>query len=214
MTSIPQKPLEDFLHACRRVGQYNLLLCRSGNLSCRLDDDHILITATRSWLADLQPHQVSLLRLSDGQQLNAASPSVETRFHLGILRQRKDVNVVLHFQSPAATTLACSRPETINFFVIPEVPFYIGPVAVIPYIDPGSADLADAVIPAMAAHNLAVLTSHGQVTVGKDYNDALQRAAFFELACDILLRGADRTQPLTPKAAADQIASGNTAGKI
>jgi ribulose-5-phosphate 4-epimerase/fuculose-1-phosphate aldolase len=154
------------------------------------------------------------LRISDGRQVNAAKPSVETRFHLGILRQRKDVNVVLHFQSPAATTLTCSGPETINFFVIPEVPYYIGPVKVLPYIDPGSADLAAAVIPAMAEHNLTVLTSHGQVTVGKDYNEALQRAAFFELACEVILRGGDKVRPLTDRAAAEQMAGGKSAGKI
>lgn len=167
-----------------------------------------MITATRSWLADLTLDQVSLLRLSDGQQLNDAKPSVETRFHLGILRQRPDVNVVLHFQSPAATTITCGDPARVNFFVIPEIPYYIGPIAVLPYIDPGSADLAAAVVPAMRDHNLAILTHHGQVTVGRDYNEALQRAAFFELACDMICRGGDGVHALTATAVEQLLRAG------
>src|SRR3954449_1437011 len=122
MLAIPDESLTSFVTACHRAAAYGILKCSSGNLSCRLDDERVMITATRSWLADLTPAQVSLLRLSDGEVLNDAKPSVETRFHLGILRDRRDVNVVLHFQSPAATTLTCGEPEGVNFFVIPEIP--------------------------------------------------------------------------------------------
>jgi ribulose-5-phosphate 4-epimerase/fuculose-1-phosphate aldolase len=167
-----------------------------------VNGDRALVTATRSWLADLTAQDVSLVRISDGAPLSEAKPSVETRFHLGILKQRPEVNVVLHFQSPAATTLTCSRPERVNFFVIPEIPYYIGPIGIVPFIEPGSAALAEAVIAAMKDHNLVILTNHGQVTVGKDYKEALQRATFFELACEIILRGGNHVQPLGDEAVA------------
>jgi len=35
--------------------------------------------------------------------------------------------------------------------------------------------------------HLAILKNHGLVTVGKDFNDAIQKAVFFEMACRILL---------------------------
>src|SRR5437763_14416889 len=98
MNTIPEPNLTAFVTACHRVAAYGLLKCSSGNLSCRLDDERVMITATRSWLADLTPDQVAVLRLSDGAVLNDAKPSVETRVHLGILRERRAVNVVLHFQ--------------------------------------------------------------------------------------------------------------------
>jgi ribulose-5-phosphate 4-epimerase/fuculose-1-phosphate aldolase len=212
MLHVAQQQLDEFVTACHRVAGYGLLKCSSGNLSCRIDAEHVLITATRSWLADITTEQVALLRLSDGEVLNNVKPSVESRFHLGILRSRPDVNVVLHFQSPGATTLTCADPANTNFFVIPEIPYYIGPIAVVPYIDPGSADLAAAVVPAMHDHNLAILTHHGQVTVGRDHNEALQRAVFFELACDILVRGGDRVRPLTPAAVDELLAHSRAAG--
>ena len=69
-------------------------------------------------------------------------PSVEIRFHAGILRTRPDVNVVMHFQTPFAATVACRRRRMPNFFVIPEIPYYIGDIVAVPYHAPGTQDLA------------------------------------------------------------------------
>jgi ribulose-5-phosphate 4-epimerase/fuculose-1-phosphate aldolase len=38
--------------------------------------------------------------------LNQKKPTVEIRFHSGIMRERDDVNWILHFQSPFATAVA------------------------------------------------------------------------------------------------------------
>ena len=40
---------------------------------------------------------------------------------------------------------------------------------------------------AMKDSNIVILANHGLVTVGVDFNDAIQRAVFFELACQILI---------------------------
>jgi ribulose-5-phosphate 4-epimerase/fuculose-1-phosphate aldolase len=58
--------------------------------------------------------------------------SAECGFHIGILRARQDVTVILHFQSPFATAIACSGKDYKYFNVITEIPYYIGAVAVIP----------------------------------------------------------------------------------
>jgi ribulose-5-phosphate 4-epimerase/fuculose-1-phosphate aldolase len=81
--------------------------------------------------------------------------------------------------------------------VIPEIPFYIGAIADVPYLMPGSTDLAAAVTEAMATHDLAQLRHHGQVVAGTDPNDVIQKARFFELACEIVLHGGDSVRPLS-----------------
>ncbi len=193
---------EAFAAAARRAGALRLMQCSSGNLSCRLDAGRMLVKASRAWMADLTSQQVALCNIADGASLNGQTPSVEIAFHAGILRCRPDVNVVLHFQTPAATTLACGHPEAMNFFVIPEIPVYIGAIGIVGFLDPGSLPLADAVTEAMKTHNLAILKNHGMVTVGKSYDEAIQRAVFFELACEIILRGGSRVEPLPAEAAA------------
>ena len=190
-----------FVEAAHRTAEHGLLRCSSGNLSWRLNDALCLVTATGSWLGNLTPAQVAICRVVDGAPVNSVKPSVEAGFHTGILRARPDIRVVLHFQSPAATAFACRRDvETVNFAIIPEVPVYIGSIAVVPYLQPGSAELARAVIPAMQDHNLLLLRNHGLVTVGRDLDDALQKAAFFELACQVLLTAGDQAQLLTEPA--------------
>ena len=187
MESIPAGRLEQFVAAAHRVVDYGLTHCASGNLSCRLDESRMLITATGAWMADLTAAQVALCRISDCASLNGAKPSKEIAFHAGVLRARRDVEVVLHFQSPCATTIACRDPQVTDFSVIPEIPYYVGPVAAVPYLPPGSRELADAVTVAMADHDMAVLRNHGQVTAGASFDDALEKAVNFEFACRVVL---------------------------
>jgi ribulose-5-phosphate 4-epimerase/fuculose-1-phosphate aldolase len=191
----------EFIRAAHAVGRHGLTLASSGNLSWRIDQERMLITATSCWKSELNAAQIAVCRLSDGASLNGVKPSVETGFHRGILLQRPDVNVVLHFQSPNATTLACSRRLNLKrFFVIPEIPFYLGPIAAVPYKDPGSALLAQAVIRAMRRHNMIILRNHGEVTAGRDFQETLQRAIFFEFACGIVLRTGPHLRPMSSAA--------------
>ena len=113
------------------------------------------------------------------------------------------MNAVMHFQSPFATTLACRPADGIAFSVIPEIPFYIGPIGQVSYLTPGSQELADAVIAVMRDHDLAVMANHGQVTVATSLDQALQNAEFFELACQIIVQNGPDLRPLTPEAVAD-----------
>lgn len=199
-----QKYFKEFITAARRVAEHGLVLCGSGNLSWRVTDGHVLVTVTNSWMGNMSKDQVAVCRIDDGATLNGKNPSKEIGFHAAILRERVDVNVVLHFQSPCATTIACRKPQVENFFVIPELPYYIGPVAVVPYLTPGSRELAEAVTAAIKDHDITILRNHGQVTVGKDFDEVIEKAMFFELACKIILMAGCDVQLLSEEAVADQ----------
>ena len=200
-SNISEECLEKFVSAARRVASHGLVLCGSGNLSWRIDDQTMLISTTCSWLAELTREQVAVCRIRDGACLNSKIPSIELGFHRAILCERRDVNVVLHFQSPYATILACRKDQTYDcLYVIPEIPCYIGPVAVVPYLEPGSDCLAAAVASALRDHDLANLRNHGQVTVGGDFHEAFQRAAYFEFASAICVRGGESVECLGKEA--------------
>ena len=181
--------LTAFVQACHKVAQYDLISCSSGNLSWRIEPDTALLSASGAWLAELTPEQVAACDIDTGRCINGKVPTCESVFHLGILKTRPEMTVVLHFQSPFATAIACGDLENLDFNVIIEVPLYIGAVATVPYLPPGSAELAQAVVDAFKnpQTHMAILKNHGMVTVGKDFDDAIQKAVFFELACRILL---------------------------
>lgn len=200
---ITDEQIGTFVAQAHRVGAAGLTVCSSGNLSWRIGDE-VLISGTGSWVPSLEREKVSVCRLSTGEVLNGVKPSMESGFHLGVLRERPDVDVVLHFQSPYATAVACMKERPADFNVTAEVPCHVGrEIPAIPYYRPGSPELAHAVVTAMRDHNSILLLKHGQVVCGKDFNQAFERAMFFEMACRIIIQSGGAYTVLTPAEIAD-----------
>lgn len=194
---ITQEDINQFVEMAHRVGGAGLTICSSGNLSWRRGDE-VLISGTGSWVPELTADRVSVCRLSDGEVLNGIRPSMESVFHMGVMREREDVGCVLHFQSPYATAVACRKVLPANFNFTAECPIHVGEeIPMIPYYRPGSPQLAEAVVAAMRTHNSVMLLKHGQVTCGTDFNQALERAMFFEMACRIAVLNGGNVDPLT-----------------
>ncbi|MCI0498365.1 MAG: class II aldolase/adducin family protein [Planctomycetales bacterium] len=196
-----ESQIKTFVSACRKAAALGLIQCSSGNLSWRIGPDTALLSVSRSWLGELTDDQVAACSIETGRCINGKTPTCESVFHLGILKNRPEINVVLHFQSPHATAIACGTPEKHDYNVIIEIPVYVGTPAAVDYLPPGSRELAQAVIEAFgdSQTHMAFLKNHGLVTIGKDFNDAIQKAVFFELACRILMTNPD-AQPIPPAA--------------
>lgn len=191
--------IEEFIRQAHRVGDAGLTVCSSGNLSWRIGEE-ALVSGTGSWVPSLPKEKVAQVKIATGETLNGVKPSMESGFHLGVLRERPDVNVVLHFQSPYATAVSCMKQKPENFNVTAEVPCHVGrEIPIIPYFRPGSPELATAVIAAMKEHNSILLTNHGQVVCGKDFDQAFERAMFFEMACRIIILTGGKYDVLTPQ---------------
>lgn len=196
---ITNEQIELYLAQAHRYGDAKLMLCSSGNLSWRIGDE-ALVSGTGSWVPTLRREKVAVCSIADGKSLNGVKPSMESTFHLGVLRERPDVNVVLHFQSEYATAVACMKNKPTDFNVTAEVPCHVGrEIPVIPYYRPGSPELAAAVVAAMRDHNSVLLTNHGQVVCGKDFDQVYERATFFEMACRIIVQSGGDYSVLTPE---------------
>lgn len=194
---ITDKDIELFLQQAHRVGDAGLTICSSGNISWRIGEE-ALISGTGSWVPSLPKEKVAICRIATGESLNGVKPSMESGFHLGILRERPDVNVVLHFQSPYATAVACMAKLPENLNVTAEIPCHVGSdIPVVPYFRPGSVELAEHVKDALKDHNSCLLRKHGQVVCGKDFDEAFERAMFFEMACRIIILTGGHYEVLT-----------------
>ena len=108
--------IEEFIKQAHRVGEAGLTICSSGNLSWRIGDE-ALVSGTGSWVPTLQKEKVSQCTVATGEVLNGVKPSMESGFHLGVLRARPDVNVVLHFQSPYATAVSCMKKKPVREYL-------------------------------------------------------------------------------------------------
>ena len=193
-----QEIMKQFVFWAQQAATHNLVQCSSGNLSQRLDDTQILVSATGSWLSSLSTDQVSIVSLATGESLNGIRPTGELPLHLGIMQERPDINAVLHFQSVAATSLCCATYVP-DYNVIIEVPLYIGKVATLPYLKPGSTELAQAVRQLPQDIRMVQMSNHGQIAMGSSLEEVVQMAVFFELACQIILNNANKVNVLLEK---------------
>ncbi len=201
--AVTRQDIDLFVEYARKVGKAGLTVCSSGNLSLRVGEE-VMISGTGSWVPELRPEQVSVCRLATGEVLNGVKPSMESVFHLGVMREREDVGCVLHFQSPYATAVACRKERPVDFNFTAECPIHVGrEIPMIPYFRPGSPELAAHVVEAMKDHDSVMLLKHGQVVCGKDFAQAFERAMFFEMACRIAVLNAGNVDPLTSSEIAD-----------
>lgn len=195
--------IEEFVRQAHRCGNANLMLCSSGNISWRVGNE-VIITGTGSWVPSIDKTKVSICDLATGDSMNGVKPSMENPFHFGVLRARPDVNVVLHFQSEYATIVSCMKELPTNFNVTAEVAIHVGAeIPVVPYFRPGSKELGDGVTDALRNHNSTLLRNHGQVVCGKNFDDAYEKAMFFEMACRIIVQTRGEYTVLTEEEMAD-----------
>ncbi|HAH58667.1 MAG TPA: class II aldolase family protein [Bacteroidales bacterium] len=183
--------IDEFIHWAPAAGAYKLIQCSSGNLSQRLDNNTMLVSGTGSWLSTIRRGQISVVDMKDGKSTNGIRPTGELPMHLEIMRQRKEINTILHFQSEAATSLCCADYIP-DYNVIIEVPLYVGKVATLPYLPPGSSELVQAVRHLPIDIRMVQLRNHGQIAMGSSLMEVIQMAVFFELACKVIINNADQ----------------------
>jgi ribulose-5-phosphate 4-epimerase/fuculose-1-phosphate aldolase len=185
--SVSDEVMSEFASRGREVASKGLVNCSSGNISFRLNEECILISQTGCWLENMTEVNISVMNIRDGSSINQIIPSGEWKLHAGIYKQRPDVNVILHFQSPNATTLACIDKKP-DYNAIIEIPLYIGNIPHVPFLMPGSIELANAVAEQCITYNVIQLSNHGQVAIGRNYKEVVERAVFFELSCSIIIK--------------------------
>jgi L-fuculose-phosphate aldolase len=113
------------------------------------------------------------------------NPTSELDLHLRILRCRSDVGAVVHAHPPAATAFAVAGLD-LTSFALAELILLVGPVPLVPYATPGSAELGVRVAGFIERHDALLLANHGAVTVGRTLDEAWNRMESLEHAARIL----------------------------
>ncbi len=123
----------------------------AGNISCRLDDDSILITPTDACLGRLQPQD--LVRVdAQGQAPAGARPSKTIVLHRRIYGADPSARCVIHTHSTHLVALTLKGVWRDSDIVPPITPYYVmkvGHVPLIPYHRPGAAEVGELVAQAI-----------------------------------------------------------------
>lgn len=159
------------VHTCRQMNATGINQGTAGNLSARLDADSFLITPSSLAYDKMTPADVMKMNFN-GEYEGKHRPSSEWRFHRDILRERRDIDVVLHCHSVFATTLAVHHKQIPSFHYMTGV---AGGTTIrcARYATFGTQALSDAALEALEGRLACLLGQHGQISLGKDLSHAL-----------------------------------------
>ena len=180
---------EAFCRFCGLLYQAKLVSGVGGNVSAR-GPEGIFLTPSGYSLRDVTVSMVAIVD-EKGSLLDGPRPTKDMDMHLGILQARPEVNVVCHVHGAdliAASCLIKPGPDTLPP-ITPGFVYYAHPLAMIPFMVPGSKALTRTVTEHFSkTSSLALLMqNHGLVTVGKDFDEALNIAEEIDEAAKIFL---------------------------
>jgi L-fuculose-phosphate aldolase len=166
---------------CRRSGAQGWCPGTLGNISV-LDPNaqRLYIKRSGADLNRLRLEDVLTLDTSGSVLEGKGNPSIETNFHLGIYRVRKDVRAVFHIHPPFATAYAVKGAKIP--MVTEAAQIVLSDVPLISHAAAGSAQLAEKVASGFtdAKVRALLLRNHGLVAVGKTLEDGYQTTALVE----------------------------------
>ncbi|QBR70440.1 class II aldolase [Beijerinckiaceae bacterium] len=171
---------QSIIDACKSMTAQGINQGTAGNISVRWQAG-VLITPSGLPYDEMAVEDIVFMNM-DGSYQHKLPPSSEWRFHRDILKNRPDVNAVVHAHSIHATAFAICGME------IPAVHYMIaaagGPtIRCAPYATYGTAELSDFVLEALADRSCALLANHGMIATGPDLREALWLAVELETLC-------------------------------
>jgi len=175
------------VRAGRDLYRQGMMAGTAGNLSARLDESRVLITPSGVAKGRLRTEDLIVISM-DGKVLEGrGKPSSETGMHLAIYQRFPQVMAVIHAHPPMATALAAAH-RLLAVEALAEALYLLGSVPVVPYLPPGSQQLAERVADALQQGDGALLQNHGAVTVGTTVEAARCKMEVLEALAGVTFR--------------------------
>lgn len=160
---------EEIIKIGKRLDMRRLVVARAGNLSSRIDENNILITATGSSLGDLKAEDIIQVNLT--KDIDAVDKKLSTEFPLhSLIYKTLTPKAVIHCHPPLINGYfsVYSNLKVLTF----ESKLYLGDVPVVEQETP-SITKPELVIDALKINNLAVIKNHGVVAIGENFTEGL-----------------------------------------
>lgn len=173
------------LAASKELSDRGLVEGSSGNLSARIDEDHVCMTPSSIPYDDMVIDDLVVVDLDGNVVEGDKGPTSEKALHLACYRRYPEVGGVIHSHAVYATMFAVAR-EPIPA-AIEEVAVYIGgDVPVAEYTMTGTDELGEEVASKLGDRAAVLVANHGMVTVGPTLDKALHAARLVERTAQIV----------------------------
>ena len=178
-----------------------LITATGGNVSARIPDapDTAWITPSQLFKGDLSA-QILVRIDSRGKALDedARSPSSEALMHTAVLAAKPEAQAVIHCHPPNATILANAG---LPFLPISTEAAFLVNIGRIPFVMPGTQDLADAIVEAMGNGWAVLMQNHGLLVAGRSLRRAADMCEIIERTAEVIIgcRSVGMDPPLLPE---------------
>lgn len=186
------------IDAGKWIARKNMTWGSAGNMSIRLDETRVLITASGTRFDSLKEDSFTLYDLAS-DTWSGGKPSKELPVHLAVYRNAPWAGAVVH-ASPFHTTLASSTTLEIRNDLFVENMYYLQRMARIPYAHPGSKELTAFVDGVAARANVILMQNHGAILYDTALQEALAGLEVLENTCRMCLEVARAGIEMTPVA--------------
>jgi L-fuculose-phosphate aldolase len=156
----------------------------NGNISVRRGD-RMIITSTGSAKGHLTADDLAVVDVHTGRVLSETRPSSELGVHLEIYRGRPQTQAVVHTHPPSLIALFLTG-GTLDLPLF-ESRMYAKKMTRVPFLEPGSAELAQAVGQAARDAEAVFMDRHGLVCRGENVVQALALSEELESLAEIAL---------------------------
>lgn len=163
--------IKEIIEAGRRMYAKDLVASNDGNISARLSDTEVLITATGICKGDLLPEHILTVDMEGNLISGDYKPTSEIKMHLAVYKARPDVMAIAHAHPQTATAFAVARLG-LDRISLPEAVFALGKVALADYGTPSTHEIPDAVVKVVDQGEAVLLANHGAITFGKTVQEA------------------------------------------
>jgi L-fuculose-phosphate aldolase len=162
-----------------------LISAADGNISVRLADDSVIITAAGSMKGFLSMEQLTRVDLAGNVLSGPGKNSTETGIHMVCYHERPDIRAVLHCHPPHAVALSVAEID-MQMPIIPEMIVTIGGIPTTPFATPGTNELGESIREVVRCSDTLIMRNHGSVCVGDNLLDAFKKLDMLEHTARIL----------------------------
>lgn len=168
--------------AGRRIVDTGLAAGTWGNVSARVDENHMLITPSGTDYSNIKTDDIVMVNIYTLESTGKQNPSSETPMHAAIYRNRPEINGIIHTHPQYGCTVAAARKEVPP--ILDDLAQLIGPsLRVADHAHPGSDKMVKVVTEALEGRNACLLANHGAVCLGRTLDEAFTVSMIVEKAC-------------------------------